>query len=32
MVRDHYLTFDPFPTPIVSRFQLPLNQLGMVVW
>jgi hypothetical protein len=25
MVRDHYLTFDSFPTPIVSRFHLPLR-------
>ncbi len=24
--RDHYLTFDSFPTHIVSRFQLPLRQ------
>jgi hypothetical protein len=22
---DHYLTFDPFPTGIVSRFHLPLK-------
>jgi hypothetical protein len=26
MVPDHYLTFGSFPTPIVSRFHLPLNQ------
>ncbi len=25
MVRDHYLTFDSFPTRIISRFHLPLS-------
>jgi hypothetical protein len=29
MVRDHYLTFGSFLTPIVSRFYLPLKKLSL---